>query len=159
MSILFSPREVIEMAVRTERAGYAFYNKAMETVKDEELKETLRYLRNQEEVHQQTFEKLSKEVKELEVPYNWEEASLYIKAMTDSAFFSGEDKAIQRVRESKSEKEILKSAIDFEKETLLFFSELSRMMRPSDREVVEKIMQEEREHIRRLSALRFGGET
>lgn len=158
MAIFFSPREVIEMAVQTEKSGYAFYNTAMEIVKDKELKETLKYLRDQEKVHQETFEKLSKEIKELEVPYNWEEASLYIKAMTDSSFFLGEDKAVQRVKESKSEKEMLTSALSFEKETLLFFSEISYMMKLSDMEVVEKIIEEERDHIRRLSALRFGAE-
>ncbi|MEA1965019.1 MAG: ferritin family protein [Candidatus Aerophobetes bacterium] len=156
MSIFFSVQEVVEMAISTERSGQAFYQTASKSAKKKNLRELLQYLAEEEEKHLKTFQGLYDKLKEREepAPYNWEEAKLYLKALIDSRFFTGPDKAIQMAREAKSEIEALNSAISFEKETLLFFYEMLEVVSPPENDLVKKIIQEEKKHIRKLSSMK-----
>ena len=51
MSIFFSMREVIEMAIATERSGQAFYQNASKLARENSLKELFQYLAEEEEKH------------------------------------------------------------------------------------------------------------
>jgi len=149
-------REVLEMAVGTERSGQAFYQTASELVKKKSLKELFQYLAEEEARHLKTFQGLYNSFKERPetTPYNWEEAKLYLQALVDSKFFAGPDKAINLAKEAKSELEAINSAIDFEKDTLLFFHQILELIKPQDEKVVKKIIEEEKKHIRRLSTMK-----
>jgi len=156
MSIFFSVGEVVEMAISTERNGQAFYQTASKLAKEKNLKELLQYLAEEEGKHLKTFQGFYDTLKEgpETTPYNWEEAKLYLKALVDSRFFTGSDKAIQMAKEAKSEIEAVNSAINFEKDTLLFFYEMLEVIKSHDRDLVKKIIEEEKKHIRRLSTMK-----
>lgn len=156
MSIFFSIREVVEMAISTERSGQAFYQTASKLAKEKSLEEFFRYLAEEEGKHLQTFQGFYDTLKEgpETTPYNWEEAKLYLKALVDSRFFTGPDQAINLAKEAKSELEALNSAINFEKDTLLFFYEMLEVIKLGDRNLVKKIIEEEKKHVRRLSTLK-----
>ena len=51
------------------------------------------------------------------------------------------------------EKEAVRMAIGFEKETLLFFHDLRDMVSGADRKVIERIVAEEKVHVRRLAGM------
>jgi rubrerythrin len=156
MSIFFSVREVVEMAINTERSGQAFYQTASKQAREKSLEELFQYLAGEEEKHLKTFQGFYNTLKkEAETtPYNWEEAKLYLGALVDSRFFTGPDKAINLAKEAKSELEAVNSAINFEKDTLLFFYEMLEVIKPQDRDLVKKIIGEEKKHIRRLSSMK-----
>ena len=156
MSIFFSIREVVEMAISTEKSGEAFYQTASKLAKEKSLEELFRYLAEEEGKHLQAFQGFYDTLKEgpETTPYNWEEAKLYLKALIDSRFFTRPDQAINLAKEAKSEREALNSAINFEKDTLLFFYEMLEVIKLGDRNLVKKIIEEEKKHVRRLSALK-----
>jgi len=156
MNIFFSVQEVVEMAINTERSGQAFYQTASKLAKEKNLKEFFRYLAEEEGKHLKVFQGLYNSLKQgpEKTPYNWEEAKLYLKALVDSRFFTGSDKAINLVKEAKSEIETVNSAINFEKDTLLFFYEMLEVTKSHDRDLVKKIIEEEKKHIRRLSTMK-----
>jgi len=156
MSIFFSIREVVEMAISTEKSGRAFYQTASKLAKEKSLEELFRYLAEEEGKHLQTFQGFYDTLKEgpETTPYNWEEAKLYLKALVDSRFFTRPDQAINLAKEAKSELEALNSAINFEKDTLLFFYEMLEVIKLGDRNLVKKIIEEEKKHVRRLSTLK-----
>ncbi len=156
MSIFFSVREVVEMAINTERSGQAFYQTASKLAKEKNLKKLLQYLAEEEGKHLKAFQGFYDTLEEgpETTPYNWEEAKLYLKALVDSRFFTGSDKAIQMAKEAKSEIEAVNSAINFEKDTLLFFYEMLEVIKSHDRDLVKKIIEEEKKHIRRLSTMK-----
>lgn len=156
MNIFFSVQEVVEMAINTERSGQAFYQTASKLAKEKNLKELFRYLAEEEGKHLKVFQGLYNSLKQgpETTPYNWEEAKLYLKALVDSRFFTGSDKAINLVKEAKSEIETVNSAINFEKDTLLFFYEMLEVIKSQDRDLVKKIIEEEKKHIRRLSTMK-----
>jgi len=156
MSVFFSVQEVVEMAISAERSGQVFYQTASKLTKEKNLKELLGYLAGEEEKHLKTFQGLYDVLKERgeQAPYNWEEAKLYLKALIDSRFFTGPDKAIQMAKESKSEIEALNSAIGFEKETLLFFYGMLKVVKPAKNNLIKKIIEEEKKHVRKLSDMK-----
>ena len=156
MSIFFSMREVIEMAIATERSGQAFYQNASKLARENSLKELFQYLAEEEEKHLKTFQNFYNTLKEKPeiTPYNWEEAKLYLEALVDSKFFASPEKAINLAKEAKDELEIINSAMNFEKETLLFFYQILEMIKSQEQELVKKIIEQEKKHIQRLSTMK-----
>lgn len=120
MPILYSLIEVIEMAVKTEETGLTYYENTARETKSDALKA------DEEARHRSIFLNLYNRVKELPQTssYNWEEASQYLKAITDSQFFLGKEKAIIMVKEAKTTTQALEYALQFEKETMLFYQEI-----------------------------------
>lgn len=156
MSVFFSMQEVIEMAITTERSGQVFYQTASKLARENNLSKLFQYLAEEEKKHLKTFQDLYNTLKEKPeiTPYNWEEAKLYLEALVDSRFFAGPDKAIKLAKEAKSELEAINSAINFEKETLLFFYQILEMIKTQKHELVKKIIEEEKRHIQRLSTVK-----
>ena len=156
MSIFFSMREVIEMAIAMERSGQAFYQNASKLARENSLKELFQYLAEEEEKHLKTFQDFYNTLKEKPeiTPYNWEEAKLYLEALVDSKFFASPEKAINLAKEAKDELEVINSAMNFEKETLLFFYQILEMIKSQEQELVKKIIEQEKKHIQRLSTMK-----
>ena len=156
MTIFFSMREVMEMAIATERSGQAFYQSASKLARKSNLKELFQYLAEEEEKHLKTFQDFYNTLKEKAeiTPYNWEEAKLYLEALVDSKFFASPEKAINLAKEAKDELEVIYAAIDFEKDTLLFFYQILEMIKSQEQELVKKIIEQEKKHIQRLSTMK-----
>ncbi len=156
MPVFYSAVEVIEMAVRTEESGKVFYEGVAQRTKQAELKKLFTFLAGEEAKHQEVFFDLYKTIKDnpQAVPYDWEEMSLYLKALTESKFFLGKDKAINLVKEARTPKQALDFALDFERETMLFYTEIMALVAEKSRDVVAKIIAQEKSHIRQLQALK-----
>jgi len=156
MGVLFSGDEIIEMAVKTEETGYTFYNLASENATSDKLKDLFAYLAKEELKHKEAYLALTDAIGETAqgLPIDWEEMSLYVKAMTDSSFFLGGDKNINLATMSSNEKEAVDFAIGFEKDTLLFFYHLRDIVKETNRPVVDGIINEEKVHIQKLSEIK-----
>ena len=156
MATFFSGDEIIKMAVQTEETGYEFYKLAQENAKSAKLKDLFNYLADAELRHKETYLGLKDAIAEAPqgVPIDWDELGLYIKAMTDSSFFVGSDKNINLAAQTKDEKEAVDFAIGFEKDTLLFFYQILDIVKSANKPVVEKIVQEEKEHIKKLAEIK-----
>lgn len=148
----YSIREVIEQALQTERLGYEFYSIMKERFKDDErFTRLFSTLAEKELVHEKRFAELLEIVKD-EEPENWEEASEYLRAIVESEFFLGKNKALPSLSHVRSIDDAINFAIGFEKETLLYFYGLLSSVR--EKEVVEEIINEEKSHIKWLTAFR-----
>ncbi len=156
MSPFFSGEEIIGMAVKTEETGYAFYQQAGENASTKKLKDLFGFLAKEELKHKETFLGLKDVIGEKAqgVPVDWDELSLYIKAMTDSSLFLGGDKNINLAVKASNEKETVDFAMKFEKDTLLFFYELKDLVKTVNKPVIEKIISEEKEHIKKLAEMK-----
>lgn len=156
MTTFFSGDEIIKMAVQTEETGCEFYKLAKENANSAELKGLFSYLADAELRHKETYLGLTDAIAEAPqgVPIDWNELGLYIKAMTDFSFFLGGDKNINLAAKTKDEKEAVDFAIGFEKDTLLFFYQILDIVKSADRSVVEKIVQEEKDHIKKLAEIK-----
>jgi rubrerythrin len=147
------------MAVQTEKGGKLYYETVAAASKDEKLKGVFLMLADAEKHHIAVFEAIGKTIptRPEELPYNWDEAALYLKAITDSRYFlAAPDKALALARTAATTDEALQHAIGFEKETLLFYLEIREMVKADSRAAVEKLIGEEKGHIRQLTEIRHG---
>lgn len=153
MPITYSATEVMEMAVETEKGGKSFYETVAAQSKDDSLRNLFSYLAGEENKHIYVFESIAKTIKVAadETPADWEEVSLYLKAVTDSRYFLGPDKALALAKDAKSPSQAVKLALAFEKETLVFYLEAADMVPALNRPAVESLIREERAHVRKLT--------
>lgn len=153
---VFTAVEALNMALRVEENGKAFYTAAAERTQQPEVKALLEDLAVQEQRHYRAFQKLldklAVEPSSLVAP-GMEEYDIYVQTALDNALFAGPDKALAAVDEVGGERQALRMALGFEKDTLLFFYDLRDMMREAERPVVDEIIREEKAHVRRLALL------
>lgn len=152
----YSIDEIMEMAIQTETLGYQFYTGMAEKFKtDEGLVKLFTTLAMKEKVHEKTFTDLKASVaKHGTEPVQWEEVSNYMRAFVESEFFLGRAKALPSMERIKTVSEVIRFALGFEKETLLYFMELRSLVK--EKEIVDEVINEEKGHIRWLDTFRAG---
>ena len=148
----FSITEAIEQAVQTERLGYNFYNQMAEKFKDDEaILRLFQMLSAKELEHEKTFSELKEKVRDAEIE-GWAEFSQYLRAIVESAFFLGKDRALASMADVKTVGDAFDYAIGFEKESLLYYIEIGNALK--DNEIIDEIINEERSHIIQLGKSR-----
>jgi rubrerythrin len=151
---LLTADEIIEIATRLEESGEAFYNEAAARVAAPGVKALFEDLAVQEQYHRRAFEQMGRDVVELALsPEQWNQFEAYTEALLQNSFYAKPENALNRASEARDEREALQAALDFEKEAILFFTELQGAVRGAERAVVERIIHEEKHHIQRLSAM------
>ena len=129
------------MTIAAERAG------------SQEAKDLFEYLADQELIHRKLFQGLSSAIVVTDIDATtWDEAMEYIAATVDREFFAPEAK-IHAIPLGATDGERIHQAIEFEKQTLLFFYGLRDLVRRANQEAVDEIIDQEKSHIRRLSEM------
>ena len=151
---LMTGDEILDIATRLEEKGEAFYNAAADNATTEEIRTLFQDLAVQEQYHRRAFEAMAGGKITLGfTPEQQEEFAAYADALLRREFFGGSGTALDRAARASEERSAVQAALDFEKETLLFYHELKEMVSSADRETVEGIIQEEKQHIQRLSRM------
>ncbi len=150
MSIDFNADEVFEIAEQIERNGAKFYRTAAENITEEKNKKLLLDLAQMEDEHEQTFKKLRSELSQDEkVVTTFDpdgEAEGYLRSLADTRVF------YEKQIDITSFKEILKSAITAEKDSIVFYLGMKDVV-PTHlgKDKLDGIIKEEMSHIRLLS--------
>ncbi len=148
----YTIREVIEMAIQTEKMGHTYYTEMAAKFKEnKEINELFNTLSKRELVHKKTFNELKELIGDKD-PDDWEEVSKYMRAYVESAFFLGKDKALMHIQNIKNIDAAVGYAIGFEKETLLYFYGIRDAVKEKD--MVDEIINEEKSHIMWLNSFK-----
>jgi rubrerythrin len=152
---IYRAADIWEMALEVEKSGELFYSAVAKKAKSPEVRALFEDLAEQEVLHYVTFKKLSQTTWDLSgMPAGqWDEYLMYLQATIQSAFFQGRDKALALADQVTDQREALRMAMGFEKETLLFFYDLRDMVSAADRDTITRIVDEEKRHLQRLGAL------
>lgn len=148
----FSGEEIVRLAVTIEKQGQKFYEIAAGKIDDPEIKGIFEYLAGEEKQHISDFEslgdKLSKDFTPNESYVG--EYSDYIKALIDNHVFNHDniDKLVDGITVTR---EALAIALRFEKDSILIFQELYNVVDDSGREIIGKLINQEKQHIRKLA--------
>jgi rubrerythrin len=155
MGVLITAADVLELAMKVEKSGEAFYKAVAQKAKSADVKALFVDLAEQEVKHYAFFEQLRKSVRDnvLMSEDEWEWYVAYLSATVQSSFFEGPDKALAAAEQVSDEKEAIRMAIGFEKETLLFFYDMRDSVYKADRTAIDNVVAEEKSHIRRLAAM------
>jgi len=155
MSLFFSGKEVVDMALRIEANGLAFYRTALTRVKDPAVKAAYQHLAMEEERHSREFGRLlTSQAGVPNPPGTAQEFSEYLTALIDSRIFVDEAGARAGALGVRDDAEAVEMGMRMESETILFFTEVRDLVRRDDQAVLDGILGEERDHLRRLSLLR-----
>lgn len=146
----FNADEVFEMAEQLERNGAKFYQDSAASVEGKEAKQLLVKLANMELDHEKTFKQMRSDLAAAEkqsTVFDPEgEAILYLRALADTRVF------FEKEIDTTSLREILKAAIEAEKDSIVFYLGMREMVPEKlGQDRLDEIIKEEMGHIRMLS--------
>ena len=152
MSAIFNADEVFEMAEQIERNGRRFYQRAAQQTADSSVKAVFDRLADMESDHEALFgEMRAKAAKEglprveydpnLDVPH-------YLQAAADTHVFNVHKDLAVTLTGRESTEAVLRLAIEFEKDTVVFFLGLKELVSQDlGKDKVERLIREEMSHI------------
>jgi rubrerythrin len=145
MTDAMTPRQAIEFAVRTEELGASFYKKLAVKFSDQaELKEMFDLLARDEVVHEAQFRKLLEATPPDEGVSTGPEFQ-YLRAMSLSQFFMGEEGFTKKAREITDKGDALRLALELEKATLQFYNALKEVLGEND--TLDAVIKAEKTHL------------
>ena len=155
MSISFSGSELINIAIGIERRGIAFYDIMVRSTQNAIAGDVFQYLADMERQHIRVFQDMLTEADKYQMPETQaEEYAAYLQALVDSAVFTDDMVTNEMVTEADSDVKALELAIGAEKDSILFYYEMRDIMPQRARPTVNKIIAEEKSHLRQLSELK-----
>ncbi|MFC1926073.1 ferritin family protein, partial [Chloroflexota bacterium] len=154
MGIFISGSELVHIAIGIERNGAAFYDSLAESNENVTARDVYKHLATIERNHIETFQNMLSHVGDYQPPETYtEEYDLYLKALVDSSVFRNEQIAREMAQKVSSEAEALHIGLGAEKDSILFYSEMRGLVHQSDRNVIDRIIEEEKTHLKRLLEL------
>lgn len=153
MAGIFKATDILLAAQEIEQRGEVFYNRLVETTEDSELKEMFSFLAEEESKHLQIFKKLYERIGQIELPA-WADSDEYIDYLnylldSHTLFRMGDIDELKKF--VGTPEEALQRAMDFEKDTILFFTEMREFVPEGDKKHVQACVEEERSHLRLLA--------
>lgn len=152
MSIGFNAREIYDMGVQIEQNGMDFYEAAAKISSNASVRDLFKELAAWESTHVELFRKLRDGLPENAGPADIHdpegEAALYLQATADSHVFMKELDIVSLVAEFKDPLTILNFALTFEKDSVVFYTTMKKVVIPNLRpDTIERLIDEEIKHI------------
>lgn len=152
MASFFRANEIANIAVEIEKKGRQFYLRLEEAAKTPETRELFHYLAVEETKHQKIFQDLADRLGDIELPA-WatdDEYGSYIQGLVESHALFSDESVEKQLSALEDEKDAIRMAMNFEKDTLLFFVEMETFVPESEKAAVKECAQEEKLHLIRL---------
>ncbi len=158
----FNAEELMEMAIQIEKNGKEYFTAMAERSQNPAVKEIFMFLCNEEQSHLEHFIRIrdrlaSEKAEEFEIAdeYNSPEMFAYLNAMSDGKVFPNLVSHCELAAEIKSDEQAVYHAISFEKDTVLFFTEILGLIGRDDENyaLIEELIRQEKIHIARLYTL------
>ncbi|OIO81268.1 MAG: hypothetical protein COW11_04940 [Candidatus Omnitrophica bacterium CG12_big_fil_rev_8_21_14_0_65_43_15] len=154
MPKFFNAVEVIDMGIKKEEKRRDFYGYAAEKFQEKDMKELFTKLRDWEKAHIEKFTEIKNGIDETKVTeYYQGEFDAYIKAATDDMLYQ----QISPEWFAKNVKEPLAAinyGMSFEKDAILFFSELIGYVISQSKDKLQQLINEEKKHLVYLAELK-----
>jgi rubrerythrin len=130
--------QFIDMAIKDEVSGEAFYKAFAEITGNAELKAAYEKIAEQEHHHMESFKKMKEAVSDTTIPEEYAgQYEAYLNSFLATRAFPG-----------------VEAALHMEKDTLLMYHELRDFIPSTHQAFVKQIMDEERQHIATLTNLK-----
>jgi rubrerythrin len=144
---MFSLVEVYDLGIRIEKNGEKFYRDALKQAWSGPIADMLKQLAEEEVKHVEFFAKRMDAVKQKrENPFLDEMGTEMLKDILGNQTFSLKDTDVSKIR---SVDELVALAIEFEKDTILFYEMVGSFMTDGEaRRELKEIIEEEERHVR-----------
>jgi rubrerythrin len=144
---VFRIADVVDLGIEKEKARRDFYDQVAQNFDDAEMKDLFAKLRDWEENHIQKFQSIRDSLGEMKPTESYPgELDAYMKALVNDQLYT-EVNPENFSHHVKEPLEAVNYGIEFEKDAILFFMELNRFVQSNDKEVIAKLVEEERGHV------------
>ena len=155
MSISFSGSELISIAIGIERRGIAFYDIMAKSTRNAVARDIFQRLIDMERQHIQIFQGMLEEADKYQIPEaRAGEYAPYLRALVDSAVFTDDFVTSEMATGVGGDIGAVELAINAEKDSILFYYEMKDIMPQRAQPTVNKIIAEEKSHLRQLSEVK-----
>ena len=155
MAALLQGSDLVETAVQIEKNGAAFYEAMGQSGREGSVREMASFFAGEERKHIKIFQEMLSSVGEPQPIETYPgEYLLYVKALADQHIFTKEQDAQELARKASSDMEAIDFALGIERDSILFYSEMKNFIRKSSQGMVDKIIEEERRHLRQFADLK-----
>jgi rubrerythrin len=155
MSIAFTASELINVAIGIERRGITFYDIMARSTDNEMAREVFQSLTDMEREHIQIFEDMLGEADKYELlETSTEEYAGYLQALIDNAVFTDDMITSEMATQAESDIKAVELGISAEKDSILFYYQMKDIMPPSAVPMINRIIAEEKSHLRQLSEIK-----
>lgn len=154
MAKFFNASELAQAAVQIERRGQQFYAQAAAKVASDDVRSFFANFVEEEAAHERLFQALADRLGQAPLPA-WstqDEYGDYLDALLDSHSLFGEGSVDDALRQVADQASAIRMAMNFEKDTLLFFTEMKDLVPDNEKKFVQECIDEERTHLRMLKA-------
>ncbi len=143
----YSGLEIIEIAVRIEENGEAFYTAAAEIIRENnDVKGLFLDLAEKELTHIAIFQKLADKFEPESFEFNKEESADYIGHLADTHIFGRKDAGAELAKTVSTPQQGLEIAYKFENDSVVFYQELLKKASGNSKKLINQIIEEEKEH-------------
>jgi rubrerythrin len=155
MANLFQAVEIVDVAVRIEKNGFAFYSEVARQASNFAVKEVFDYLAKAEKQHILDFDNLGKDLEKYEPPESYPgEYALYMQALAEENVFTKDNAMKTLAKKVAQVDEAIGIGIGFEKDSIIFFSEMKKFVPASGQKTIDNLVEQEKEHLRKLLELK-----
>jgi len=147
--------EILDFAIKIEQNGYAFYTRVAKKFNNLKIMKLIHYLAEEELRHEHLFKALKKKKGIFKPHESYEgEYSIYSEEFLRSHFLSTRESVNKSIKMIQDDIDVVDFAIDFEKDSVVFFTTLKTFITDDKDNVIERIIQEEVNHLKKLFVLR-----
>jgi len=155
MGEIFAGSEIIEIGIQIEKNGRDFYNALMVKSKDIKAQECFKFLATEEEKHIKAFQGILEKTEENRGQgLNSDDYFAYMKSLASGYIFTKENTGGKIARSIRSEGEAVEKAIGFEKESIIFYEGIKKVVPDDDKEIIDFLIAQENEHLYKLTTIR-----
>ncbi len=155
MTVALNAFEVFEIAEQIERNGAKFYRKAAEQFNEPDIRNMFLKLADWETGHEQIFKDMGKQLSKPNDKTGspeFEKKQFDPKLMACLAVFDTGPESVHKLRNMENILEVLKSAVEKEKDSIAFYEGLKDFAHDGDdKDKVDDIIEEEMRHIKILN--------
>jgi rubrerythrin len=155
MGNIFAGSEVVELGIQIERNGLDFYSTLAKQTKNESARGLFQYLANEEEKHIKAFQGiLDKNEKYEPQGLDADDYFAYMNALAEECVFTKENEGKEIAKKIKSDKEAVDIGIGFEKDSIIFYEGIKKVVPEFDYKILDELIIQEQNHLRQLSDLK-----
>jgi rubrerythrin len=157
--LTFTLAEIFDIAMNLERNGQEFYEQSLKRVIDKKVKEFLIHLRDQEINHLHTFARLKEAhaADKKPAPKLPPEMTDLLQTSMTGHLLSWDERP--DIDHNTTFAELLDAALEFERDSVLFFQFMRELVElPEEREIIDRIVEEENHHVEQLSRMKVENE-
>ncbi len=152
---MFRASEILQMAIEIERSGLAFYEACVRAASDGRVSEVFQFMVGEEKKHIEIFRNMEEPLAHYQLPQTHPgETQAYMRALIEDRVFASPEEGAEQAQATENPFRAIATAIGFEKDSILFYEAMKELVRPSEAEAIDGVVNEEQGHIRRLVDLR-----